>query len=199
MPSSSSSSRTSTVPPRNHHAYNYNSSSSSNRTNTRRLQGNRFRALFSCMFPRNNYIHENRWDQCIQLDSRCKAISKRLIVKTIGAGGIAFDNAEVLLSNGKSSRASAAAAAMCKQISYRETKSMDSDDSLNEEEEEEEGQETDSNCFTICQKGPMKKVFLVSKLGKKNMMRNVKLASNGYLEGVLIAVKIAQSVGNPSR
>mmetsp|Transcript_9166 Transcript_9166/g.17250 ORF Transcript_9166/g.17250 Transcript_9166/m.17250 type:complete len:269 (-) Transcript_9166:14-820(-) len=167
IPMPSSSSRTSTVPPRNHHAYNNNSSSSSNRTNTRRLQGNRFRALFSCMFPRSNYIHENRWDQCIQLDSRCKAISKRLIVKTIGAGGIAFDNAEVLLSNGKSSRASAAAAAMCKQISYRETKSMDSDDSLNEEEEEEEGQETDSNCFTICQKGPMKIGIPCFQVGKE--------------------------------
>lgn len=115
----------------------------STRTHPRRLQG--IRSLFSCVFPRYNNIHENRWNHCVQLDSRCKAISKRLIVKTIGEGGIAFDSSEVT-SKGKLLKPSCGV--VCKQLSYRETKSMDSDDSLNED--------TGSDCFTICQKGPMK-------------------------------------------
>jgi hypothetical protein len=64
-----STTRTTNAAPRNQHS----------RTNTRRLHG--IRSLFSCMFPRCHNIHENRWDQCVQLDSRCKAMSKRLIVK----------------------------------------------------------------------------------------------------------------------
>lgn len=116
----------------------------STRTNARRIRG--IRSLFSCMFPRSNsnIHHENRWDQCVQLDSRCKTMSKRLIVKTIGEGGIAFDSAEIM-SNRNLSKPSFQ---VCNQISYRETKSMDSDDSLNED--------APSDCFIMCQEEPMK-------------------------------------------
>jgi hypothetical protein len=65
--------------------------------------------------------------------------------QTIGEGGIAFDSAEKVTANGKLSKHSSA---VYKQISYGETKSMDSDDSLNDDGA--------SNCFTICHKGPMK-------------------------------------------
>lgn len=116
---------------------------SSTRTNRRRLQG--IRALFSCIFPRSMNHHENRWNQTFQMDSKCKAIAKKLVVKTIGEEGIVFDDMDERFCK----NCSKPSHKICRQISYRLTKSMDSDDDLTDETE-------DSACIPTCQKGSVK-------------------------------------------
>eukprot|EP00979_Chaetoceros_neogracilis_P015904 scaffold6670_cov138-Chaetoceros_neogracile.AAC.1 len=91
---------------------------------SRRFQ--KIRSFFSCMLPRST-IYKNRWNKTCQLDSKCKGLTRNLVIKELGIDGIAMDDTNEEYVDAPSSKTNKKP--LSKVICHHSTKSMDFEDS----------------------------------------------------------------------
>lgn len=62
-----------------------------NESQQRNRRFQKFRSFFSCLLPRSS-VYQNRWKKTCEIDSKCKSLTRNLIIKEIGKDGMSLDN-----------------------------------------------------------------------------------------------------------
>mmetsp|Transcript_13972 Transcript_13972/g.20921 ORF Transcript_13972/g.20921 Transcript_13972/m.20921 type:complete len:227 (+) Transcript_13972:206-886(+) len=62
-----------------------------NESSRRNRRFQKFRSFFSCLLPRSS-VHQNRWKNTCEIDSKCKGLTRNLIIKEIGKDGTTVDD-----------------------------------------------------------------------------------------------------------
>eukprot|EP00979_Chaetoceros_neogracilis_P001857 scaffold340_cov190-Chaetoceros_neogracile.AAC.5 len=125
---------------------------------SRRFQ--KIRSFFSCMLPRST-VYKNRWNKTCQLDSKCKGLTRNLVIKEIGIDGIAMDDTNEEYVDAPSSKTNKKP--LSKGICHHSTKSMDFEDSYSSD--------LDSPRFS-CRKSTLKIVRIVQSAGIPSRLAN---------------------------